>query len=91
MRIDKYLKLTRIIKRRQISKEIVDQGRVEVNGRVVKPAFTIKGGDQILMRFTRKIIEVEVLEIDEKLIKKNPDGAYKIVSERVNETKSRQE
>lgn len=88
MRIDKYLKLTRIIKRRQISKEIVDQGRVEVNGRVVKPAFTIKGGDQILMRFTRKIIEVEVLEIDEKLIKKNPDGAYKIVSERVNETKS---
>ncbi len=91
MRIDKYLKLTRIIKRRQISKEIVDQGRVEVNGRVVKPAFTIKGGDQILMRFTRNIIEVEVLEIDEKLIKKNPDGAYKIVSERVNETKSRQE
>lgn len=86
MRLDKYLKLTRIIKRRQVSKEIIENDRVEINGKQTKPATMVKVGDHIRLSFARTIVEVEVLEIDEKIIKKAPDGAYKIVTEEGNET-----
>lgn len=87
MRIDKYLKLTRIIKRRQISKEIIDQGRVKVNGKVVKPAAIIKNGDNLEIDLSKTLVTIQIIESDEKLVKKNPDVSYKILSEVKHEIK----
>jgi ribosomal 50S subunit-recycling heat shock protein len=87
MRIDKYLKLTRIIKRRQISKEIIDQGRVKVNGKVVKPAAIIKNGDILDIDLSKTLVTVQIIESDEKLVKKSPDGSYKILREVKHEVK----
>lgn len=81
MRIDKYLKLTRIIKRRTISKEIIDNGRVEINGKLVKPSAEVKPEDVVTLSFSRSKIEVKVLVVEEKSLKKDPDSAYKIISE----------
>lgn len=81
MRIDKYLKLTRIIKRRTISKEIINNGRVEINGKLVKPSAEVRPEDVITLSFSRSKIEVKVLVVDEKELKKEPDSAYKIISE----------
>ena len=81
MRIDKYLKLTRIIKRRTISKEIINDGRVEINGKLVKPSAEVRPEDVITLSFSRSKIEVKVLVVDEKELKKDPDSAYKIISE----------
>ncbi|HKM02459.1 MAG TPA: S4 domain-containing protein [Bacilli bacterium] len=85
MRIDKYLKLTRIIKRRQVSKEIIEYGRVAINGKVVKPASNVKVGDKLSINFSKVLVEVEVLQVDEKIVKFSPDQAYKILSEKANE------
>lgn len=85
MRIDKYLKLTRIIKRRTVSKDIIDHGYVEVNHKVVKPSFELKAGDIILIRFSKTIVEVEVLIIDEKTLKKSPDLTYRMIKQEANE------
>lgn len=87
MRIDKYLKLTRIIKRRQISKEIIDQGRVKVNGKVVKPAAIIKNGDILDIDLSKTLVTVQIIESDEKLVKKSPDESYKILREVKHEVK----
>lgn len=87
MRIDKYLKLTRIIKRRQISKEIIDQGRVKVNGKVVKPAAIIKNGDILDIDLSKTLVTVQIIESDEKLVKKSPDASYKILREIKHEVK----
>lgn len=85
MRLDKYLKLARIIKRRQISKEIIENGRVELNGKATKPSTLVKIGDHILLSFAKTVVEVQVLEIDEKMVKKNPDSSFKILTEKGNE------
>lgn len=79
MRIDKYLKLTRIIKRRQVAKEIIDSGRVAINNRTVKPSATVKVGDILTLKFSKNTIEVSVVETNEKNIKKNPDLAFKTI------------
>lgn len=88
MRIDKYLKLTRIIKRRLISKEIIDQGRVRINDKIAKPSALIRTGDVLTLDFSKMTIVVKVLEVDEKIVKKAPDHAYRIISEVKNETRS---
>lgn len=85
MRIDKYLKLTRIIKRRQVSKDIIIGGHVKINNKTVKPAANVKVGDKIMITFFKTIVEVEVINIEEKFVKKTPDLAYKIISEQGNE------
>lgn len=85
MRIDKYLKLTRIIKRRTIAKDIIDNSRVEINGKLVKPSAEVKANDQLLLRLSRTNVQVLVLSVDEKNIKKDPDSAYKVLSETDNE------
>lgn len=63
MRIDKFLKVSRLIKRRTIANEACDAGRVLVNGKTVKAAFTVKVGDIIEILFGNKSVKVEVLAI----------------------------
>lgn len=65
MRIDKFLKVSRIIKRRTIANEACDAGRVTVNGKVVKASFEVKPGDIIEVGFGTKAVKAEVLRIEE--------------------------
>ncbi len=69
MRLDKFLKMSRIIKRRTVANEIIDAGRVFVNSKVVKPSYEIKVGDVVEVKFGDKVSRFEVLNIPEKQIK----------------------
>ncbi|MDO5603084.1 MAG: RNA-binding S4 domain-containing protein [Oscillospiraceae bacterium] len=64
MRIDKYLKVSRLIKRRTVANEVADAGRIEVNGRPVKASYAVKTGDVITVGFGTKPISVRVLSTE---------------------------
>ena len=63
MRIDKFLKVSRVIKRRTVANEAADNGRISVNGKVVKPSYEVKIGDIIEIKFGDKISKFEILQI----------------------------
>ncbi len=63
MRLDKFLKVTKIIKRRTVANEAADNGRVSVNGRIVKPSYEVKKGDIVEIKFGDKISKFEILDI----------------------------
>lgn len=81
MRIDKYLKVSRIMKRRTISKELALNDRIEINGKVVKPSHEVKVGDIVGITFGTKKIEVKVLSTQEVKKKSEAADLYQIVSE----------
>ena len=76
MRLDKFLKNSRIIKRRTVAKEACEQGRVEVNGKIAKPGFELKEGDAIKITFGTIVLEERV----EKLL----DNVTKVDAESMN-------
>ena len=80
MRLDKYLKNSRIIKRRTVAKEACEQGRVEVNGRVAKPGLELKLGDEICITFGNNILKVRVLAMPETVRKDDADSMYEVIS-----------
>lgn len=63
MRLDKFLKVSRVIKRRTVANEVADNGRVSVNGKVVKPSYEVKVGDIIEIQFGDKVSKFEIIEI----------------------------
>lgn len=65
MRLDKFLKISRIIKRRTVANEAADNGRVMVNGKIVKPSYDVKVGDIIEIKFGDKISKFEIVKIPE--------------------------
>jgi ribosomal 50S subunit-recycling heat shock protein len=69
MRLDKYLKVSRIIKRRTVAKEVADKGRIKVNGILAKSSTDLKMNDQIEIQFGNKLLTVKVLE-NERFYKK---------------------
>ena len=73
MRIDKFLKVARVIKRRTVANEAADGGRISINGKVVKPSHEVKKGDIIEIKFGDRTSKFEVLQIPEKLGKDIPD------------------
>ncbi|MBU3812463.1 MAG: RNA-binding S4 domain-containing protein [Candidatus Niameybacter stercoravium] len=79
MRIDKYLKLTRIIKRRTIAQEACDQGRVSINDKVVKASNNVKIGDVIQIQFGEKLLKYEVLDIKEHVKKEDTESLYRML------------
>ena len=79
MRIDKYLKLTRIIKRRTIAQQACVQGRVSINNKVVKASNNVKGGDVIQIQFGEKILKYEVLDIKEHVKKEDTESLYRML------------
>ena len=81
MRIDKFLKVSRIIKRRTLSKEISEASRVKVNGKVAKPATKLKIGDIIEIEFGRTILKVQVKELKEHVLKNDSSMLYDIIEE----------
>ena len=81
MRLDKYLKVSRIIKRRPIAKEVADKGRVKVNGILAKSSTDLKINDEIEIRFGNKNLLVRVLEMKDSTKKEDAAGMYEIISE----------
>ena len=81
MRLDKYLKVSRLIKRRTVANEACDSSRVTVNGKLVKPSYDVKIGDQITIAFGSKQVTVKVLEIKETTKKSESIGMYEVISE----------
>lgn len=65
MRVDKFLKVSRLIKRRTVAKDVSDQGRVLINGREAKPSSTVKLGDEITVQFGQKLVTVRVERLTE--------------------------
>lgn len=79
MRIDKYLKISRIIKRRTIAQEACEGGKVLINNKVAKPSSEVKIGDIITLNFGSKTLNVEVLSLKEVIRKEEADSLYKQV------------
>lgn len=63
MRIDKFLKVARVIKRRTVANDAADNGRISVNGKIVKPSYEVKIGDIVEIKFGDKISKFEILQI----------------------------
>ncbi len=81
MRIDKFLKVSRFLKRRTLANEAVSGGRVSVNGRAVKPAFKVKVGDIVEIGFNSGAVKFRILDIKETVKKEEADKLYEIISE----------
>ena len=79
MRLDKYLKVSRLIKRRTVANEACDAGRVLVNGKVAKAGTAVKEGDTIELMFGTRTVKVRVLNIVETVRKEDAAGMYELM------------
>ena len=76
MRLDKYLKVSRLIKRRTVANEACDAGRVMANGRPVKASYEVKPGDVLEIGFGNRAVKVRVLSVQETVRKEEADGLF---------------
>ncbi|CAM4511403.1 RNA-binding S4 domain-containing protein [Paenibacillus sp. FSL H7-0942] len=81
MRLDKFLKVSRLIKRRTVAKDVSEQGRVLVNGREAKPSAAVKVGDELTVQFGQKLVTVRVERIAESTKKDEASSLYTLVKE----------
>lgn len=81
MRLDKFLKVSRLIKRRTVAKEVADQGRIKINDIVAKSSSTVKVGDVLEIRFGNRIMKAQILDIQDTTKKNEAAELYKILSE----------
>ena len=81
MRLDKYLKVSRLIKRRTVANEACDAGRVLVNGKVARASYDVKLGDKLELQLGNRILAVEVLEINEYANRETASNLYRLISE----------
>jgi ribosomal 50S subunit-recycling heat shock protein len=79
MRLDKYLKVSRLIKRRTIANEACDAGKVSVNGKPAKAAYDVKVGDIIELSFSGKKTSIKVINISETVRKEAAAGMYELL------------
>ena len=79
MRLDKYLKVSRLVKRRTVANEACDHGLVEVNGRPAQASYEVKPGDNITLRVGARTLTVEVLAVQESVRKEDAAGMYREV------------
>ena len=79
MRIDKFLKVSRILKRRTVAGEACKAGKVSVNGKDVKPAYSLKVGDEVELKFANGSLKFRVLELKETVKKDEAASLYEII------------
>lgn len=79
MRLDKYLKVTRLIKRRTIANEACDAGKILVNGKAARASYDVKVGDRIEINMGAKPLKVEVLKVSEYVTKENASENFTVV------------
>ena len=77
MRLDKFLKVSRVIKRRPVANEACDSGRVSINGKIAKASTDVKVGDIIEIKFGERFIKFEVMELNEVATKAGAEGMIK--------------
>lgn len=82
MRLDKYLKVSRLIKRRTLAKEASENERIMVNGNPAKPSKEIKVGDVLTITYGKKIVEVKVISLIDSTKKQDANLMYELVSEK---------
>ena len=80
MRLDKYLKVSRLIKRRTVANEACDGGRVTVNGKVARASYDVKAGDVIALHIGERVLAVEVLDVSETAGKSEASLLYREVN-----------
>ena len=81
MRVDKYLKTARILKRREAAKELALQGRIQINGRIAKPSTEVEVGDVLRLKFGFRILEIKILDIQKQVSKQNASLLFEILKE----------
>ncbi len=81
MRLDKFLKVSRLIKRRTVANEACDNGHVEVNGRIARASLDVKEGDVIRITFGERTVSVRVLSVRETVAKADAPDLYEVVGE----------
>ena len=79
MRIDKFLKVSRLVKRRTVAKEMAEKGRIKVNDRVVKSSYEVKLGDIIEIGYGTRQVRAKVLDIKETTKKAEASDLYEII------------
>lgn len=80
MRIDKFLKVSRILKRRSVAQEAASAGKISVNGREVKPAYRVKVGDVVELQFSSGVLRFRVLELKETVKKDEAVSLYEVIA-----------
>ena len=81
MRIDKFLKVSRLIKRRTVANEVADAGRIIVNGREVKASYQVKIGDEVQIMFGTKPVKVKVPSVENTVSKDGAREMYTVIEE----------
>lgn len=81
MRLDKFLKVSRLIKRRTLAKEVADQGRITINGKVAKASSDVKAGDELSIRFGQKVVTATVDAIKDSAKKEDAASMFTILKE----------
>ena len=81
MRLDKYLKVSRLIKRRTVANDVADAGRIYVKGKAVKPSYAVKVGDEIEITFGNKPVKVRVLSVEDNVRKDVAREMYEAIQE----------
>ena len=81
MRLDKYLKVSRLIKRRTVANDACDGAKVSVNGRPAKASYDVKVGDRIEIQFGARTVAVEVLQVTDNVRKDDAAGMYREIPE----------
>lgn len=87
MRLDKFLKVSRLVKRRETAKELCDFGAVKTNGKVSKPSSEVNGGDVLELKLGRHHLKVKVLEIRPYANKQTASSLYEVLEDRLEERK----
>ncbi|MBV4426233.1 RNA-binding S4 domain-containing protein [Clostridium tyrobutyricum] len=82
MRLDKYLKVSRIIKRRTVAKESCEGNRISINGKIAKPSTEIKEGDIVEIRYANSTLKVRVLNVKQHVTKEEAQNMYEIILEK---------
>ena len=80
MRIDKFLKVSRILKRRTVAQEAADAGKISVNGKQVKPSYRLKIGDIVELNYTSGTVKFRVLELKETVKKDEAASLYEVIA-----------
>lgn len=81
MRLDKFLKVSRLIKRRTLAKEVADQGRITINGNQAKASSTVSVEDELVIRFGQKLVTIKINALKEVVRKDEAEMLYSVVKE----------
>ncbi|GGL64194.1 RNA-binding S4 domain-containing protein [Sporolactobacillus putidus] len=84
MRLDKFLKISRLIKRRTVAKELADQGRVDINGQPAKASSAVNAGDVLTLHFGQKPMNVRITLLKETVKKEEAASLYEIIGDSQN-------